>query len=446
MQLKLNFKKRVLLSGILYVLALIVMGATTFSMLSGLEYRLETSTSFLESSQAEADRQTMNNAVSKAKMALIGGIVLTGLLILGRQYWTCVDFTRGISKTTVFLKEMASGKVDLTRSIPLPYSNCSENKKCGLKTCASFGKKEPCWSRVGSMQPVKEWVQCPGVLSGKVKDCADCVVFKAVEDDEFNVTANWVNIFIDKMHNYLKKGVGESAGKVSDMAEELNSAIQRLAQGSIEQAAATEEASSSMEQMGANIQQTSDNANQTEKIALKASRDADESGTAVSETLVAMKQISGKISIIEEISRQTDLLALNAAIEAARAGEHGKGFAVVASEVRKLAERSQASAREISTLSVTSVDVAEKAGELLTVLVPDIQSTSQLVQEINAASSEQNTGSQQINRALQEMDNVNQQNSAASEELASTSQELAGQGEVLLKTIGFFNIDTSHGR
>jgi methyl-accepting chemotaxis protein len=237
--------------------------------------------------------------------------------------------------------------------------------------------------------------------------------------------------------------VRSSSDNVASGSMQISASAQGLSQGATEQAAAAEEASASMEEMGANIKQTSDNARQTESIAQKAATDANESGEAVTGAVSAMKQIAAKISIIEEIARQTNLLALNAAIEAARAGEHGKGFAVVASEVRKLAERSQSAAGEISQLSASSVDVAERAGQMLSKLVPDIRKTAELVQEINASSNEQNTGAEQINKALQQLDQVIQQNASASEEMASTSEELSSQAQQLQAAISFFKVDTS---
>ncbi len=234
--------------------------------------------------------------------------------------------------------------------------------------------------------------------------------------------------------------VMSAAENVATGSQEMSSSSEEMSQGAAEQAAAAEQASSSMEQMAANVSQNADNAMQTERIALKSAEDAQEGGKAVAETVTAMKKIAQKISIIEEIARQTDLLALNAAIEAARAGEHGRGFAVVASEVRKLAERSQKAAGEISLLSVSSVEIAEKAGEMLSRIVPDIRKTAELVQEISAASNEQNSGAGQINRAIQQLDNVIQQNVAVSEEMASTSEELSGQAEHLKNSIGFFTL------
>jgi len=246
-----------------------------------------------------------------------------------------------------------------------------------------------------------------------------------------------LNQMIEKLSSIVENVKG-SSGNVSSGSQEMSSTAQQMSQGATEQAAATEEVSSSMEEMGANINQNSENAMQTEKIALKAANDADESGKAVLEAVKAMTDISNKISIIEEIARQTNLLALNAAIEAARAGEHGKGFAVVASEVRKLAERSQVAAGEISELSVSSMDISDKAGKMLAELVPDIKKTAELVQEISAASKEQNNGVKQINRAILQLDQVVQQNAAASEEMASTSEELAGQSEQMQSTMEYF--------
>ena len=206
--------------------------------------------------------------------------------------------------------------------------------------------------------------------------------------------------------------------------ENIATGSEQLSQGASEQAAAAEQASSSVEEMATNISQNADNSRQTEKIAIKVAEDAQEGGTAVAQTLSAMKDIAKKIQIIEEIARQTDLLALNAAIEAARAGEHGRGFAVVAAEVRKLSERSQVAAAEISILSSSSVEVAEKSGTLIERIVPDIQRTADLVQEINAASNEQSTGANQINNAIQQLDEVIQENAANAEELTSTAQNL----------------------
>ncbi len=247
------------------------------------------------------------------------------------------------------------------------------------------------------------------------------------------------------MVRQLTSVVGEvkiAADNVATGSLEMSSGAELLSQGATHQAAAAEEASSSMEQMTSIIRQNADNAQQTGKIAVKAAEDAQVGGKAVVETVVAMRAIADKITIIEEIARQTNMLALNAAIEAARAGEHGKGFAVVASEVRKLAERSQKAAREISELSTTSVSVAERAGAMLAKILPDIQRTAELVQEISASSKEQDSGAGQINKAIQQLDQVIQQNASASEEMASTAEELSAQAEQLQAAVAFFRTST----
>jgi methyl-accepting chemotaxis protein len=250
-----------------------------------------------------------------------------------------------------------------------------------------------------------------------------------------------------KMLENLRKTVSEvttAAGNVATGSEEMSSTAQQLSQGTTEQASAAEETTSAMEEMAASVHQNADNARQTDKLASKAAADARSSGEAVVRTAGAMRQVAEKIGIIEEIARKTDLLALNAAVEAARAGEHGKGFAVVASEVRKLAERSQTAAAEISRLTVEGVQTAEGAGQLLAKLVPDSQKTAELVREIAAASAEQSTGANQVNKAIQQLDQVIQQNAAASEEMASTAEELSSQAEVLQSTIAFFKVGDAH--
>ncbi|HEX2967559.1 MAG TPA: methyl-accepting chemotaxis protein [Bacteroidales bacterium] len=230
---------------------------------------------------------------------------------------------------------------------------------------------------------------------------------------------------------------------ISASSQQMSSTSQEMSQGASEQASSAEEVSSSMEEMAANIQQNTENAQETEKIALKAAEGINQVNAGAELTMKYMQDIADKVSIIGEIARQTNILALNAAVEAARAGEHGKGFAVVAAEVRKLAERSQLSAVEIDELTKNSVKATEDAGKLLSSIAPEIGKTAKLVQEIAAASLEQNSGADQVNNAIQQLNQVTQQNAAASEEMATSSEELAGQAQQLIEMISYFKLENN---
>jgi methyl-accepting chemotaxis protein len=232
-----------------------------------------------------------------------------------------------------------------------------------------------------------------------------------------------------------------ASNNIASASTQMSASAQQMSQGASEQASSVEEISSSMEEMTANIQQNTDNSKQTEKISQQAAKEINECSDSVNKTVSSMRTITNKISIIEEISRQTNLLALNAAVEAARAGEHGRGFAVVAAEVRKLAERSQEAATEINEVSSVSVEVAQRSGGLLEQVVPNIKKTSDLVQEITAASIEQNSGADQINSAIQQLNQVVQENAATAEEMAAGAEELNAQSEQLKDIISFFKID-----
>ncbi|THB65273.1 MAG: methyl-accepting chemotaxis protein [Spirochaetaceae bacterium] len=262
------------------------------------------------------------------------------------------------------------------------------------------------------------------------------------QKDEIGILADALRNMSTKLGNIVRE-VQMATQNVSSGSEQLSSAAQQLSQGAAEQASSGEEVSSSMEEMSASIRQNSDNAMTTDQLAQKAARNAASGGKAVDDTVLAMRDIAERITIIEEIARNTNLLALNAAIEAARAGEHGKGFAVVASEVRKLAERSQKAAVEISEVSKKSVSVAEEAGKTIDEVVEDIKKTAELVQEISASSNEQKSGADQINTALIQLDQVTQQNAGSSEEIASTAEELSAQAEQLEETMSFFKLDGS---
>jgi methyl-accepting chemotaxis protein len=363
--------------------------------------------------------ETTNEQYAFSRNLLFGA--LGGLVVfsVGIALWIAMGINSGLKKIQIVAEAVSIG--DLEQNIEIKTND-----------------------------EIRDLVDKINVMTGNLRNTAS--VADRIANGDLTVAAkplsekDTLGISLQAMVERLRGVVGDAlaaADNVSSGSQQLSSGSEQLSQGATEQASSAEEASASMEEMAANIKQNADNAAQTEKIARQSSKDAEASGEAVNKAVNAMRTIAEKISIVQEIARQTDLLALNAAVEAARAGEHGRGFAVVASEVRKLAERSQLAAAEISGLSGETVKVATEAGEMLSKLVPDIRKTAELVAEISAACREQDIGASQINEAIQQLDKVTQQNAGASEEMSATSEELAAQAEELQASIAFFRVDTA---
>jgi methyl-accepting chemotaxis protein len=260
---------------------------------------------------------------------------------------------------------------------------------------------------------------------------------EAITNDEIGVVYASFTEMKEKLNEIITE-IREGAESIAAASNQLSSSSQTISQGASEQASGAEEVSSTMEQMASNIQHNTENARETEKITLIASKGVASGAESASVSSKAMHDIADKISFINEIARQTNILALNAAVEAARAGEYGRGFAVVAAEVRKLAEHSQKAAVDIDILSKKALEVAEDTGKKMNQIVPEIEKSARLVQEISAASNEQANGAEQVNMAIQQLSQITQQNAAASEELATNAEELASQANNLKGLISFF--------
>jgi methyl-accepting chemotaxis protein len=363
----------------------------------------------------EADEST-NELYDNARNVMVVSMVAALLIAVAGAFWISRIVSQGLKRVSMALDAVAIG--DLEREV-------------------SVTSNDEIKDLVDTVNRMTANLRLSAQLAEQIAEGDLTVDHKALSEQD---RLGHALVTMTERLRGVMGNAGAAASTVSAGSQQLSSSSEQVSQGATEQAASAEEASASMEQMAANIKQNADNAAQTEKIARQSSKDAEASGAAVDKAVGAMRTIAEKIGIVQEIARQTDLLALNAAVEAARAGEHGRGFAVVASEVRKLAERSQSAAAEISGMSSDTVQAAAQAGEMLTRLVPDIRRTAELVSEISAACREQDVGASQINEAIQQLDKVTQQNASASEQISATSEELAAQAEELQASIAYFQL------
>ncbi len=370
----------------------------------------------------DGDKQQADATYAQIRMITIGAVILSLLIATAAGAYIALSIARGLGKAVGLANAVAIG--DLGQQVEVSSDDEIKDLVSALNSMTANLR-----TTAGIADEIAR-----GNLTVQAKPLSDL---------------DTLGMALETMLEKLRMVVTDASSAADNVAagsQELSASSEELSQGATEQASAAEQASASMEEMAANIKQNAENATQTEKIARQSSKDAQASGEAVSRTVQAMQTIAEKISIVQEIARQTDLLALNAAVEAARAGEHGRGFAVVASEVRKLAERSQGAAAEISSLSTESTKIAQEAGQMLGRLVPDIRKTAELVEEISAACREQDIGAEQINQAIQQLDKVTQQNSSASEQMAATSEELSSMAAQLQETISYFVVEEQGAR
>ncbi|TAU49949.1 methyl-accepting chemotaxis protein [Rhizobium ruizarguesonis] len=404
----------------------------------------------------KATDQSNTDLYNSTKLILGTASGIAVLIALGAALWITLGINNGLRKITTVVNAVAIGdlnqKVDVKTNDEIKdLINTVNTMTANLRATAALADQIAMGDLSTDAKPLSDKDSLGIAMQSMISNLRTTAgIADQIANGDLTVSPkplsdkDALGIALEQMVERLRGVVADAisaAENVSSGSQELSASSEQVSQGATEQAA-----SASMEEMASNIKQNADNAAQTEKIARQSAKDAEASGEAVSRAVDAMRTIAQKIGIVQEIARQTDLLALNAAVEAARAGEHGKGFAVVASEVRKLAERSQSAAAEISAMSTDTVTAAQEAGDMLGRLVPDIRKTAELVSEISAACREQDIGAAQINEAIQQLDKVTQQNAGASEQMSATSEELASQAEELQTSIAFFKVDMAGGR
>ncbi|MBA3002768.1 MAG: HAMP domain-containing protein [Desulfurivibrio sp.] len=365
-----------------------------------------------------AAQQRQKDVLLRIAMSIVGFAAVVVLLIGGIVYFTIRHMVKPLIEAVAQVRLVAQGDLDV---------------EIISKSGDEIGQMlEAMHGMVGNLRETAEMAK--KVAAGDL----DVSVRLLSDRDSFGIS---LSAMVEKIKSIIRD-VRQAADQVASGSQQLSSSSQEVSQGASQQAAVIEQISSAMEELTSTVAQSADSARQTTQIATKAAADAEEGGRAMQNTVLAMKHIAEKIEVIEEIARQTNMLALNAAIEAARAGEHGKGFAVVASEVRKLAERSKVSAQDIREVAISSVDTAASAGALIEAMVPQIKKTADLVQEIDAASTEQARGIAENAKAIEQFDQVVQSNSSVAEQMSATSEELNAQASHLLEIMNFFRIGT----